>query len=193
MLFIRLSANDLLQVKYIFHNCPEAYVWEFETHHRKGRTSESNIHSSRNLLALCHTCHLDFDNDEGIFLPNNVRTMLNQMVAEPQKDLICDYNSERDIVYRRILIQPDPDSPAYKKASYRSAFTSRPEKPWTGEVGLVILRTSAISQLSRDFLEDAKNDAWIIQSTREYLAWVWESMRCCFLSDMPTEAARGWR
>lgn len=58
--------------------------------------------------------------------------------AAPQ--IIQEYNSQRSIVFRRLLLAPDPDSKAFQDTHYKSAFTDNPTKIWPGEPGVVIVR-----------------------------------------------------
>ena len=59
---------------------------------------------------------------------------------ETVPQIIQEYNSQRNIVFRRLLLAPDPDSKAFQDTHYKSAFTDNPTKIWPGEPGVVIVR-----------------------------------------------------
>ena len=63
---------------------------------------------------------------------------IQRIEAAPQ--IIQEYNSRRCIVFRRLLLAPDPDSKAFQDTHYKSAFTDNPTKIWPGEPGVVIVR-----------------------------------------------------
>jgi hypothetical protein len=63
---------------------------------------------------------------------------MQRIEAAPQ--VIQEYNSRRSIVFRRLLLAPDPDSKAFQDTHYKSAFTDNPTKIWAGEPGVVIVR-----------------------------------------------------
>ena len=108
------------------------------THHKLGRTQLHNIHDRGNLVALCSICHFAFDNDEWTFIPEDTTNWTQRIEATPQ--IIQEYNSQRNIVFRRLLLIPDPDSKAFQDNHYKSAFTDSPTKIWPGEPGVVIVR-----------------------------------------------------
>lgn len=84
------------------------------------RTLLTNVHDKSNLLALCHICHFAFDGDEWSFYPEDMASWVDELKANPE--LQFTYNARRDINFRRVLLQPDPDSKAYGDQYYRSAF-----------------------------------------------------------------------
>ena len=108
------------------------------THHKFGRTQLHNIHDRGNLVALCSICHFAFDSDEWTFIPEDTTNWRQRIEATPQ--IIQEYNSQRNIVFRRLLLAPDPDSKAFQDNHYKSAFTDSPTKIWPGEPGVVIVR-----------------------------------------------------
>ena len=108
------------------------------THHRFGRIQLHNIHDRGNLVALCSICHFAFDSDEWTFIPEDTTKWMQRIETAPQ--IIQEYNSQRDIVFRRLLLAPDPDSKAFQDTHYKSAFTDNPTKIWPGEPGVVIVR-----------------------------------------------------
>ncbi|KAL9104014.1 MAG: hypothetical protein Q9163_000992 [Psora crenata] len=107
-------------------------------HHKSGRIQLYNIHDPANLVALCSICHFAFDNDEWTFIPEETTIWTQKIDITPQ--IIEEYNSQRNIVFRRLLLDPDPDSPAFQDTHYRSAFTNSPTKVWLGEPGVLIVR-----------------------------------------------------
>jgi len=108
------------------------------THHKLGRIQLHNIHDRGNLVALCSICHFAFDSDEWTFIPEDTRNWIRRIKATPQ--IIQEYNSQRDIVFRRLLLIPDPDSKAFQDTHYKSAFTDNPTRILPGEPGVVIVR-----------------------------------------------------
>ena len=108
------------------------------THHEFGRIQLHNIHDRGNLVALCSICHFAFDCDEWTFIPEDTTNWTQRIEATPQ--IIQEYNSQRSIVFRRLLLVPDPDSKAFQDTHYKSAFTDNPTKIWPGEPGVVIVR-----------------------------------------------------
>jgi hypothetical protein len=106
--------------------------------HRLGHTKLQNIHATANLLALCSLCHFAFDNDEWIFIPEDITNWNKRIEATPRA--IEEYNTQRDITFRRLLLVSDPESPAFQDSHYKSAFTDRPTKMWPGEPGILIIR-----------------------------------------------------
>lgn len=108
------------------------------TYHKLGRIQLRNIHDRGNLVALCSICHFAFDSDEWAFIPEDTTDWKQRIEATPQ--IIQEYNSQRSIVFRRLLLIPDPDSRAFQDNHYRSAFTDSPTKIWPGEPGVVIVR-----------------------------------------------------
>ena len=108
------------------------------THHKFGRIQLHNIHDRGNLVALCSICHFAFDSDEWTFIPEDTTNWIQRIEAAPQ--IIQEYNSQRSIVFRRLLLAPDPDSIAFQDTHYKSAFTDNPTKIWPGEPGVVIVR-----------------------------------------------------
>ena len=103
-----------------------------------GRTQLYNIHDTGNLVGLCLICHLAFDCDEWTFIPEDTTNWTQRIEARPQ--IIQEYNSQRDIVFRRLLLLPDPNSEAFQDNHYKSAFTDTPTKIWPGEPGVLMLR-----------------------------------------------------
>jgi hypothetical protein len=107
-------------------------------HHELGHTQLQNIHDRGDLVALCSVCHFAFDCGEWMFIPEEIRTWTERIKETPQ--VIQEYNSLRSIVFRRLLLIPDPESKAFQDNHYKSAFADRPTKIWPGEPGVVILR-----------------------------------------------------
>ena len=108
------------------------------THHKFGRIQLHNIHDRGNLVALCKICHFAFDSDEWTFIPEDTTNWTQKIEATPQ--VIQEYNSQRNILFRRLLLVPDPDSEAFQDNYYKSAFTDSPTKIWPGDPGVVIVR-----------------------------------------------------
>ena len=108
------------------------------THHKLGRIQLHNIHDRGNLVALCSICHFAFDSDEWTFIPEDTTNWTQRIEATPQ--IIHEYNLRRNILFRRLLLAPDPDSKAFQDNHYKSAFTDSPIKIWPGEPGVVIVR-----------------------------------------------------
>ena len=108
------------------------------THHKLGRIQLQNIHDRGNLVALCSICHSAFDSDEWTFIPEDTTNWIQRIEAAPE--IIQECNSQRSVVFRRLLLAPDPDSKAFRDTHYRSAFTDNPTKIWPGEPGVVIVR-----------------------------------------------------
>ena len=106
--------------------------------HQLGQIQLHNIHDPGNLVALCSICHFAFDSDEWTFIPEDTTDWVQRIEATPQT--ILEYNSQRNIVYRRLLLTPDPDSKAFQDAHYKSAFTHNPTKMWSGEPGAIMVR-----------------------------------------------------
>ena len=102
-----------------------------------GRIQLHNIHDRRNLVGLCSICHRAYDSDEWMFIPEDVTNWTQRIKATPQ--IIQQYNSQRNVVFRRVLLLPDPDSKAFQDNHYKSAFTDSPTKIWPGEPGVVIM------------------------------------------------------
>jgi hypothetical protein len=113
-------------------------------HHKASRTQIDNVHSVRNLVALCSICHLAFDREEWTFLPKDMATWVQDAKAEPRRDSILKYNAQQNIECQRWRLQNDPDSKASQDRYYVSAFTDRPIKIWQGEPGVLVLRNTAI-------------------------------------------------
>jgi hypothetical protein len=65
--------------------------------------------------------------------------------ADPEKNFITEWNSKRDIVFRRYRLVDDPDSEASGDKHFKSAFTNEPFKVWSGEVGVSILGNRILS------------------------------------------------
>jgi hypothetical protein len=107
-------------------------------HHEFSRIQLQNIHDRANLVALCSVCHYAFDCGEWMFIPEEVITWTEKIKETPQ--VIQKYNSLRSIVFRRLLLVPDPESKAFQDNHYKSAFDDRPTKIWPGEPGVVIVR-----------------------------------------------------
>ena len=108
------------------------------THHKFGRIQLNNIHDRGNLVALCSICHFAFDSDEWTFIPKDIVNWTQRIEATSQ--IIQEYNCQRSIIFRRLLLAPDPDSKAFQDTHYKSAFTNNPTKIWPGEPGVVIVR-----------------------------------------------------
>lgn len=111
---------------------------QFETHHEESRIQTHNIHDRANLVALCSICHFAYDNDEWTFIPEET-TVWTQSLRTSLQD-IKEYNSRRDVIFRRVLLSRDRYSKAFEDAHYVSAFIKTPIKIWPGESGLVIMR-----------------------------------------------------
>lgn len=107
-------------------------------HHKLGRIQLNNIHDRGNLVALCSICHFAFDNDEWTFIPKDVTSWKEKIQITPH--LIQEYNSQRNIAFRRLLLTPDPDSKAFQDDYYKSAFINSPIKIWPGDPGAIIVR-----------------------------------------------------
>lgn len=97
-----------------------------------------NIHDKANLIALCSICHYAFDNEEWTFIPDDTETWLKSVESTPQ--IIQEYNSQRAVVFRRLLLQSDRDSKAFQDNDYKKAFIETPKKLWSGEPGVLIMR-----------------------------------------------------
>ena len=108
------------------------------THHKLGRIQLNNIHDRGNLVALCSTCHFAFDNDEWTFIPKDVTSWKQKVQTTPH--IIQEYNLQRNVAFRRLLLTPDPDSKAFQDNYYKSAFINSPIKIWPGEPGVIIVR-----------------------------------------------------
>ena len=106
-------------------------------HHELGRTQLYNIHDRDNLVALCSICHFALDSNEWTFIPEDTKNWIQRIEATPR--IIQEYNSQRNIVFRRLLLIPDPDSKAFQDNYYKSAFTDSPTKIWSGEPGVVVI------------------------------------------------------
>ncbi|MCJ1253492.1 hypothetical protein MMC24_001304 [Lignoscripta atroalba] len=134
------KAHKKLRPLEICHVFPQATSRRsrFVNHHKFGRTQLHNIHDTANLVALCSICHFAFDNDEWTFIPEDTTIWTQRIEATPQ--IIPEYNSQRNIVFRRLLLQLDPDSKAFQDNHYKSAFTNSPTKIWSGEPGVVMVR-----------------------------------------------------
>lgn len=83
-------------------------------------------------------------------MPKEGSTWLAQMTNEPENNLIHELNQRRDLVYSRILLQADPDSPALQDESYTSAFEKEPDKNWPGEVGSLMIRPNELNTMPLD-------------------------------------------
>ena len=147
---------------------------QFELHHKWGRTHLDYIHDKANLVALCHICHPAFDNDEWIFLPEDMATWLQSIRAEPGKNFIQEYNPLRNASYRRLLIQPDPESNAFQDKHYKSAFVNEPTKIWAGEVGVVLLRSLTINSIATEQLDEKSQQ---VLETFDELSKIWRKYR----------------
>ena len=120
-------------------------LYKFVMHHKCSQTQEVNIHSIRNLIALCPICHFAFDLGEWTFLPTEMAAWVHVATAKPEEDPpIPEYNARQDIERRRWRLRYDPDAQASQDDYYVSAFNNKPIKLWRGEVGLLILRNAAI-------------------------------------------------
>ena len=107
-------------------------------HHKYGQIKLHNIHDQGNLVALCSICHFAFDSDEWAFIPEEMTEWIQEITTTPK--IIQELNTRRNVVYRRLLLAPDPDSRAFNDEHYRSAFTNNPTKIWSGEPGVLITR-----------------------------------------------------
>lgn len=112
------------------------------TNHKFGRIQIDNIHDKRNLVALCSICHFAFDWDEWTFIPEDATEWIHRIESAPQ--IIQEYNSQKNVVFRRLLLVPDPDSKAFQDTHYRSAFTDNPTRIWSGEPGVVVVRQTPL-------------------------------------------------
>ncbi|KAL9130837.1 MAG: hypothetical protein Q9217_001089 [Psora testacea] len=63
---------------------------------------------------------------------------MQEIQAIPQ--MIQEYNCRRNIVFRRFLLAPDPDSEAFQDNHYKSAFTDSLTKICRGGPGVFIVR-----------------------------------------------------
>lgn len=125
-------------------------------HHKDGRTQLDNIHHRRNLLALCHICHWAFDSEQWCFLPEHLTAWLQDIQASPER--ILHYNTLENVKWKRLLLEPDPQSIAMQDAYFRAAFDDMPVKHWPGEAGAVIIRNaSIISATSSTMDTETKN------------------------------------
>ena len=71
--------------------------------------------------------------------------------AGPDRDIIQEWNIQRDIEFQRLRLVIDPDSEASNDHHFNSAFAKEPVKVWNGEVGAVILgNTSIISSPAKE-------------------------------------------
>lgn len=59
--------------------------------------------------------------------------------AEPEKNFIPIWNSQRKIQFRPLRLVLDPDTPASNDKDSSLAFINNSLKIWTGEVGALIL------------------------------------------------------
>ncbi|KAK0510879.1 hypothetical protein JMJ35_006431 [Cladonia borealis] len=134
------KAHKTLRPLQICHIYPQAISqrFSFEEAHKLGRIQLHNIHDRGNLLALCSICHWAFDCNHWTFIPEDTEHWRQRIELRPQ--IIQEYNSQRNIVYRRLLLVPDPYSEAFRDTYYKSAFTDKPTKVWPGEPGVVIMR-----------------------------------------------------
>ncbi|KAL9103962.1 MAG: hypothetical protein Q9163_001024, partial [Psora crenata] len=138
----------------------------FVRHHKSGRIQLYNIHDPKNLVALCSICHFAFDKNEWTFIPEDTTIWTQRIEATPQ--IIQEYNAQRTVVFRRLLLDPDTESPAFQDTYYKSAFTNSPTKIWSGEPGTLIVRpltlpsiysTPELRKTLRDFI--ALQDLWL--------------------------------
>lgn len=100
------------------------------------------ILQSHDVISACGTgdfCHYAYDLEEWTFLPDCMSAWVQAANAEPEKEFIPIWNSQRDIQFRPWRLVVDPDSQASRDKDFNSAFTNNPFKTWTGEVGAVIL------------------------------------------------------
>ena len=146
-------------------------------HHKYGRTQQDNIHSIRNLVALCSICHFAFDNGEWTFLPKDMAAWVRAAQDEPRRDLILEYNAQQDIECRRWRLEHDPESRASQDNYYVSAFTNQPIKMWRGEAGLLILRNAAILS-TPDYARDTELVATLDTYRKLLEIWVKFVKKC---------------
>jgi HNH endonuclease len=131
----------------------------FLNNHKSGRTQLSNIHDAANLMALCKICHYAFGSGEWTFLPRDLATWVQAAEADPEKNFIPEWNSKRDIVFRRYRLVDDPDSEASRDKHFKSAFTNELFKVWPGEIGVAILGNQILTNLALpDELEDVDKE-----------------------------------
>ena len=131
-------------------------------HHKLGRIQLHNIRDTSNLVALCKICHFALDNDEWTFIPEDTKNWIQSIKAAPQK--IQEYNSQRSIVFRRLLLDPDSDSEAFQDTHYKSAFTDNPTKIWPGEPGVLMVRPPPFPPSDKTAeLKEALDDFWALQ------------------------------
>lgn len=73
--------------------------------------------------------------------------------AHPELRLV--YNARRDFNYRRILLQPNPQSKAYNDLYYRAAFINQLVKAWSEEPEILIIRnySTIIVENVNEFVE----------------------------------------
>ena len=111
-------------------------------------------------------CYTAFDSDEWTFIPEDTTNWTQRIKATPQ--IIQEYNSQRNIVFRRLLLLPNPDSEAFQDNHYKSAFTDSPTKIWPGEPGALIVRplpapppnpTAELRKTLKDF--DVLRELWL--------------------------------
>jgi len=126
----------------IAHVMPQSMTQReyFEENHQMGRIQISNIHDSANLLALCSICHFAFDAKQWTFLPDDLRKWVDMLKSDPESDHIRNWNSKRDVTFRRWRLVGAADWESSKDDAYLAAFTKEPLKVWNGEVGTNILR-----------------------------------------------------
>ena len=130
-----------MEIAHIFPRAISKRI-QFETHHKRNRIQIANIDDKANLIALCSVCHYAFDLEEWTFLPDDMSAWIQAANAEPGKNFIPIWNSQRDIRYRPWRLALDPESQASQDKDFNSAFTNNPLKTWSGEVGALILSRS---------------------------------------------------
>ena len=94
----------------------------FEENHQMGRIQISNIHDSSNLLALCSICHFAFDAKQWTFLPDDLRKWVDMLKSDPESDHIRNWNSNRDVTFRRWRLVGAADWESSKDDAYVSYF-----------------------------------------------------------------------
>ena len=141
-------------------------------HHKLGHIQLHNIHDRGNLIALCSICHFAYQYNQWTFFPEDTTNWRQRVEATPQ--IIPEYNSQRNIVFRRLLLCPDPDSKAFQDNHYKSAFTDNPTKIWSGEPGVVVLRSIPLNPPSTTAeLKKTLHDFRVLQSL-----WVEYESQC---------------
>lgn len=97
--FCLRKAHKTLRPLEISHVFPQASSKRtlFETHHKRGRLHMLNIHSTANLIEVCSVCHYAFDLEQWTLIPDSMSAWVQAANAEPEKEFILIWNSQRDI------------------------------------------------------------------------------------------------